>query len=52
MQENEITYKIRGAIFKNKHIGILVNFDTEDINNSIYRKINGYTPQTNETTEQ
>lgn len=36
----------------NKHIGILVNFDTEDINNSIYRKINGYIPQANETTEQ
>ena len=36
----------------NKHIGILVNFDTEDINNSIYRKINGYTPQTNETIKQ
>lgn len=36
----------------NKHIGILVNFDTEDINNSIYRKINGFINQPNETTEQ
>ena len=25
-----------------KHIGILVNFNTNDINNGIYRKINGY----------
>ena len=25
-----------------KHIGILVNFNTNDINNEIYRKINGY----------
>jgi len=26
----------------NKHIGILVNFNTDDINSGIYRKINGY----------
>ncbi len=26
----------------NKHIGLLVNFNTDDINNSIHRKINGY----------
>ncbi len=26
----------------NKHIGLLVNFNTDDINKSIYRKINGY----------
>ncbi len=25
-----------------KHIGILVNFNTNDINSGIYRKINGY----------
>ncbi len=26
----------------NKHIGLLVNFNTDDMNKSIYRKINGY----------
>ena len=26
----------------NKHLGILVNFNTDDINKSIFRKINGY----------
>lgn len=26
----------------NKHIGLLVNFNTDDINEGIFRKINGY----------
>ncbi len=26
----------------NKHIGLLVNFNTDDMNSGIYRKINGY----------
>ena len=26
----------------NKHIGLLVNFNTDDINDGIFRKINGY----------
>jgi GxxExxY protein len=26
----------------NKHIGFLVNFNTDDINDGIFRKINGY----------
>ncbi len=26
----------------NKHIGLLVNFNTDDMNKGIYRKINGY----------
>ena len=25
-----------------KHVGLLVNFNTDDINDGIYRKINGY----------
>ena len=36
----------------NKHLGILVNFDTDDISNSIYRKINGFINQPEITTEQ
>lgn len=36
----------------NKHLGILVNFDTVDISNSIYRKINGFINQPEITTEQ
>ena len=26
----------------NKHVGLLVNFNTDNINKSIYRKLNGY----------
>ena len=29
----------------NKHLGILVNFNTDDISKSMFRKINGYKPE-------
>lgn len=31
----------------NKHLGILVNFNTNDINKSMFRKINGYNTKSN-----
>ena len=53
MEENDISFKIRGCIFKvykqvltylkltGIKLGILVNFNSNEISHSIYRKVNG-----------
>jgi GxxExxY protein len=59
MEENNISFKIRGCIFKvyiaevhhkqvltylkltGLKLGLLVNFNSEDISQSIFRKVNG-----------